>query len=1483
MSNPASFDDKHIHIFLFNTADAQAGGVTPAALNLGGDWTGSITCLPDERLSTDMISRINQALGPDDQAAVIVNAANVFCPYWLPRLLSGLDLCPESGVCSAATTRIYELSPLPEDLRFTGTCQQLDNALCLRYHPGGVMSVSRINPDALAVRVIQGVLPVSTFDEHSLHETWLTDNLLLQPGEGRDLYTENVPEIGDQHPLPAHPLRTFHHWLRPRVPLPDLAGYPGLDDKPVMLHISMDWGGGVNKWIDDYIATESDYHHVVLVSQGEFYRQRFGERLSLRWAGTNGVLLRRFDLTRPIAVLADTHEEYERMLEEVIRLFNVQKIIVSSVIGHGLACMRTGLPTVRLFHDYFPHWPLLDARLGGGPPDAEKWRRAFAESRHEAFGGLNEHDQKNWHQALLTAYGENNVALVAPSVSTVKNLKALGVPPGRKPAQVIPHAIGPLPFVEPEADQPFTVLLPGRVNTIKGQVVLEKLLSRLKTHLPNARVILLGAGKNGRQFADYPGVTVIEDYQPSQLADRLAQASPHVALLLSQAAETFSYTLSEMQQTGIPVVAVATGALAERIEHGKTGWLVPPESPESQAEHVLRHLKALAQEPAVLADARQALRRQKKPTVADMRAAYAKIWHGLESRFHARTSGDDPPTPGTLWLRYSQRQLADMNLRVQRQAEELRQQLTASESLVAERTRWAEQLQTHIGELKEAIASFKIQIYEQQQTIAEREKHIAAEQAENAHLQQLLQSEKDRLHDEIRYYEGQLRQLQGELAAVYSSTSWRITKPLRFARRTAGHIRRRLAYRASQIRGIPLRLVRSLKTRGARGAAALIWSRMRRQTGATDASPKHVEMETTLSPITLVTRTNPQASIIIPVYNHFEHTWNCLKSLSVLETQVPFEVIVVDDASSDQTPEKINLITGVRYHRQSENGGFIASCNTGAALATGEFLVFLNNDTIVQPGWLDALLDTFEQRPDCGLAGSRLLYPDGRLQEAGGIVFSDASGWNYGRLDQPDQPPFNHLRAVDYCSGASIAIRRDFFEQLGGFDSRYKPAYYEDTDLAFAVRRAGRQVYYQPESRVVHFEGVTSGTDISSGTKRYQAINRKKFAEKWADALVAQPRPGIDIELARLHGQPPRVLIADATTPTPDQDSGSVRMLNLIRILCDLGYHVVFMPENLAHAGDYTRRLEKMGVECLYGPVVKNPLDYLRNKGSYLDAVILSRYYVAEPLLPLVRHYAPQARVIFDTVDLHYVREARQAELEKSDKLARLAEKTRFREQSCIKQADLTWVVSPFEQELLQRDLPGAAVSVLSNIHDVHGCRAGFEQRRDLLFVGGFQHTPNVDAACWFVQEIWPLIRQRLPEVVFHLVGSKAPAAVRTLGDMAGVRFHGFVPDLEPLLDGCRVAVAPLRFGAGVKGKVNLSMSYGQPVVATAIATEGMYCKDGIDVLNADTPQAFAEAVVRVYQDPELWQRLSRNGLENVQRWFSFEAARRSVQQSMKG
>lgn len=452
---------------------------------------------------------------------------------------------------------------------------------------------------------------------------------------------------------------------------------------------------------------------------------------------------------------------------------------------------------------------------------------------------------------------------------------------------------------------------------------------------------------------------------------------------------------------------------------------------------------------------------------------------------------------------------------------------------------------------------------------------------------------------------------------------------------------------------------------------------------------------------------HPRASVIVPVYGQLAMTLDCLAALALHSGDVPMEVIVVDDASTDDTARVLPAIKGIRYQRMPVNSGFIAACNEGARLASGGFLVFLNNDTLVQPGWLQALLDTFTTHPDTGMAGAMLVYPDGRLQEAGGLVFSDGSGWNLGRFQSPGDPRYGHVREVDYCSGAAIAIPAELFNRLGGFDSHYAPAYYEDTDLAMRVRDAGLKVRYQPASVVVHREGATSGTDLASGTKAYQRVNQGKFQARWREVLQREhAAPGTDPFAASRRHHRGQVLVIDVQVPKPDRDSGSLRMLNLVRLLLERGLHVVFLPDSREREGDYASALEQLGVEVWSRAWLGDMPKWFARHGDRFDLVITSRHYVAASYEPLLRKHAARARWVFDTVDLHFLREQREAEIGRGS--LRLAQRTREQELGLMARADATLVVSTHERTLLGELLPGVRVEVLSNVHEIAGCVVAF-------------------------------------------------------------------------------------------------------------------------------------------------------------------------------
>ena len=1360
---------------------------------------------------------------PADADIFLIEADTRLPPRWLSRLRAYLAIDDVLAVAATST------SCLPDN----ATLHALD-AACFNLASHAAVDTDSLDSPLLALR--SSALPLlprsgGHFDPAMMPAPWRVvraEDLLVAPARPH----------ANSDAVPAE-------WSAVTA----LAGlqtpaWPGLDGKPVLLHILHGWGGGAARWVADYASADDRHHHLVLMAHGHFRRHCHGEEFTLRPAAhPDAPPLRRFAPTTPIAATALSHAGYATFLREVMRDFAVDAIIVSSLIGHSLDALATGLPTTLAIHDHYPLWPVLHRDFGD--PDLAFDETQLAADLDAAGSGFEFADRtpEYWlalRRACIDAVLTSRATLVAPSRSALAAELRLAPEFSVLPRHVIAHGLAPWKtphtLILPPARPRLRLLVPGRIRKGKGADLLHAALPRLREH---AELVLLGAGADGMDFFSERDVHIVLDYQRDDLPRLLAELAPDAALILSTVSETFGYTLSEMRDLGVPVIATRVGALAERIDDGKDGFLVAPD-----ADALVKRVAALAAERAPLA----AIRSRLVGLESRDTRAMATDWNAVSTlsdtsvpRHAARLASNDE-------VRLRRARLD--NLRLQHTVAERDARLAELAAEIERRGEWGWQLDR---EWRRAIA---------------RGEQLDRELLERTQWAQSLDAEIERLKPIVAHRDEML-----------GSRSWRLTRPLRAATTRYREIRSVLAFRFARLASLRGRLRGSLARRGVRGTLKRIRREFDNRQPATQY--RFPQPGDAFTPFTVQCSDAPRVSIVIPVYNKVEYTVACLHSLAEHAGDTPFETIVVDDASSDATAERLAQVEGIRYLRNAENLGFVGSCNRGAGESRGEFVLFLNNDTLVTAGWLEALLACFAERPDAGLVGARLVYPDGRLQESGGIVFNDGSGWNFGRFEHPDDPRFNFRREVDYCSGAAIMLRRALFEELGGFDTRYAPAYYEDTDLAFAVRAKGFKVYVEPRATVVHFEGISAGTDTASGMKRYQVVNHEKFRAKWRDALARQPAPIDDAKLAHLaatHRACKRVLIVDASTPTPDQDSGSVRLLNIMRVLRDIGCQVSFLPDNLARFEKYTPILQSEGIEALYHPFVADLPAFYRARGREFDFIMVSRHYVASHHLGLIRAWAPQARFAFDTVDLHYLRERRAAELDPQPELLRQAEATRAQELKLIRSADVTLVVSSVERELLATDAPGARVEVLSNVHEIHGRNGDFDARANLLFVGGFEHPPNVDAMLWFCAEVLPLVRRDLPEVKLDIVGSKITPAVEALASEA-VIVHGFVEDLDPMLAAARIAIAPLRYGAGVKGKVNNAMSHGLPVVATPMAVEGIAARDGEDVLVGRDATEFAAQIVRLYRDPVLWRNLSDNGLENVRRQFSFDTARDTLKQ----
>ena len=605
-------------------------------------------------------------------------------------------------------------------------------------------------------------------------------------------------------------------------------------------------------------------------------------------------------------------------------------------------------------------------------------------------------------------------------------------------------------------------------------------------------------------------------------------------------------------------------------------------------------------------------------------------------------------------------------------------------------------------------------------------------------------------------------------------------------------------------------------------------------------------------------------TIVIPVYNELAVTARCLQSIA--ETwfdSLTVQIVVVDDGSTDRTNEVLTRLAGVDYIRNGTNLGFVRACNRGASIARGKYICFLNNDTTVRPAWLDYLVTTAEADATVGAVGAKLIYPDGKLQEAGNIIWRDASGWNYGRNGNPADARYNYVREVDYCSGAALLVRRDLFEEIGGFSETYVPAYYEDADLCFAVRERGFRVIYQPRSEVVHYEGVTSGTDLSSGTKRFQDINRPKFRDRWATALETHMEndPRNVARAAHRIRRGPTILIVDSYVPMYDRDAGSARLMEIVRLLCKADFQVFFLGDNYAAHQPYTADLQELGVGVLHhGDEGLGMQAALNAVLPMLDLAWICRPELFKKYEPLIRRNGA-TKVIYDTIDLHFVRMRREWEVRGGD--ASAWKQSEEIELAAARAADATIVVTEVERAVLeQREIRN--VHVVPTLHEsaAHSRRA-FGETSGVLFIGGYSHTPNVDAALWLAEEIMPRVWKVRPEVVLTLLGSSPTAGVSALAT-DHIRVPGFLHDVAPHFTAARVFVAPLRFGAGMKGKVGHALSFGVPTILTDVAAEGFDLDADGPCLLANDADAFATAILRVYDDEQLWQTMREKADEAI-------------------
>jgi GT2 family glycosyltransferase/glycosyltransferase involved in cell wall biosynthesis len=633
----------------------------------------------------------------------------------------------------------------------------------------------------------------------------------------------------------------------------------------------------------------------------------------------------------------------------------------------------------------------------------------------------------------------------------------------------------------------------------------------------------------------------------------------------------------------------------------------------------------------------------------------------------------------------------------------------------------------------------------------------------------------------------------------------------------------------------------------------------------------------------------PLVSVVMVTYGNWPLVRRSLDAL-LERTEAVYEVIVVDSASPDETAQRLTEeVEGANVVLSVENIGFGGGSNLGAEKARGRYVCFLNSDAIVEPGWLDPLLDVLEEDETAGAVVPMLLNPDGSIQEAGSVI--DSIGWTLalGRGQSASDFAHRFRREIDYGSAACLLISRESFWQVDGFEAAYGIGYFEDVDLSFKLKERGLRTIYEPRSRVVH-ELHGSGTSIQA--RRRMEANRGVFYERWAERLSRRPtlvelqtNPG-QLVAARDAEVLDRILVLDDRVPFHDRGSGDPRMAKLLNELVEL------WPDariTLAAADDreterYAAPLLARGIE-----VVAPPVDWeawFESRMFHYSVVIFSRGPNIARFEGFIRGTQPQALKVFDTEALSFRRLERMARVVGGDAGSELrAEAARMRmlELGAVDSSDVVFAVSDEESKLIAELAPDTKTFVLTHYIEPLPDPPGFEDRTDLIFFGGFlagPGSPIEDAVLRLASEVMPRLWEREPELRLRIVGADTTPAVQALASEK-IEVVGYVEDPTDWLACARVLVSPIRFAAGINLKLLDAMAASLPFVTTSIGAEGLPLGALRPHLVADEPAELADRVHALYVDQVLWERAQRQLRNAAESRFDRGTFRRTLVEAM--
>jgi len=879
----------------------------------------------------------------------------------------------------------------------------------------------------------------------------------------------------------------------------------------------------------------------------------------------------------------------------------------------------------------------------------------------------------------------------------------------------------------------------------------------------------------------------------------------------------------------------------------------------------------------------------------------------LSSRLHASTQEIETPSGQLIvgardtlasLLSGQQAQVADLGALLHATADEirtLRRELGWRDALLAARAEVIAAKEAEIAFMGNAAAARAVALETRDTLIGVRDalaSQLAGDLRSLRHQYEMLRGEHEALRrdHEALLAAGNIRatalatqpQLQAALEAYgrevaqsyVTSTSWRLTRPLRVASRL-------LKGQGRPSAPAPLPVTEPVEAPPAAAAPAAADVMAVTPLKAAMRGLLMARLQAFLSGpgmLRLPRAEQPDVSIILVLYNQAELTFGCLGSIiETLSGGVPaVEVIILDNASSDLTGALLDRIEGAAIIRSPTNLHFLKGVNLAAASARGRSILLLNNDAQLLPGAVDAALRTLESAPDIGAVGGRIILPDGTLQEAGSIVWRDGACSGYGRGQDPNGPDYMFQRDVDFCSGAFLLTSMAAWRELGGFDERFAPAYYEETDYCLRLWEGGRRVVFDPDAAIIHYEFGSSGT--AGDALALQAANHGIFVQQhraWLEGqFVASPANVIAARVAR--SAAPRVLVLEDRVPKVELGAGYPRSNLLLHELLAAGAQVALFPMN-RHDESWSgvhRALDKR-IEVLIAAERSQLRSYLEARRGHFAAIIVCRPPNMASFEAAVGHdrdLIAGATIIYDAEALFVTRTLQKLEAEGSPPSELERHRMVAAEVALTRLADAVLAVSPAEQDTFE--LYGAKqVQVLGHAIEDATIATGFAERDQIVFLGGAEtdDAPNTLAVRWFVDDILPRVRESLGETLRLTVVGKAEApSIRAL-EGSLLDLAGMVEDLGVALARARVMVVPSRLGAGIPLKILHGAKMGIPIVATGLVAGQLGWQDGVELLVADDAAGFARACVNLYSDPALWERIRRNALERVQRDYAPE------------